>query len=220
MTEPKSLKELLQKIIDIEEADFGEMRPDVGKLAQQALDEASEFELLRSRNEYLEAQFQVLAERQQAWQRQATELSQQAQGEPIVWWDGSTEWNPDSFTFDRTEFNEVPLYMHPPAPAAVPVATIQAPDPEEERVGFWLSLSDKLRLAALPVGTKLYTNPPAPPEGWRLVPVEPQQGQQECAAFNLCNDYGPDYVMEHRVFALDSYRYLVLTAPKYMEPTK
>lgn len=70
---------------------------------------------------------------------------------------------------------------------------------------------------AVTIGQQYFAHPaPAAkaPEGWKLVPIEPTEHQQECAAFNLCNDYGPDYVMEHRQFALDSYRHLVAVAPK------
>lgn len=45
-------------------------------------------------------------------------------------------------------------------PAKMPVATILAPDPFDERSGTWLSLEDWERLKALPPGTKLYAVPP------------------------------------------------------------
>lgn len=50
--------------------------------------------------------------------------------------------------------------------------------------------------------------------GWSVVPNEPTESQKECSAFNLCNDYGPDYVMEHKDFALDVYLHMIAVAPK------
>lgn len=41
-----------------------------------------------------------------------------------------------------------------------PIATIQAPDPYDERDGVWFDLSGLQRLKKLATGTKLYTSPP------------------------------------------------------------
>lgn len=51
---------------------------------------------------------------------------------------------------------DIPNAMHDPSQ---PIATIQNPDPHDERVGIWFSLEDRKRLEALPAGTKLYLRP-------------------------------------------------------------
>jgi hypothetical protein len=63
--------------------------------------------------------------------------------------------------------------------------------------------------------TPLYTHPaPAVPDGFKLVPVEPTDQQQEVAAFNLCGKYGATAVENAKWFALDVYRELVAAAPQ------
>ena len=50
-------------------------------------------------------------------------------------------------------------------------------------------------------------------EGRQLVPIEPTAAQCFTAAFNLCNEFGDEFVRDNKQFALAAYRSLVAAAP-------
>ena len=47
------------------------------------------------------------------------------------------------------------------------------------------------------------------PDGYKLVPIEPTAAQCFTAAFNLCNEFGDEFVRDNKQFALAAYRSLV-----------
>lgn len=51
------------------------------------------------------------------------------------------------------------------------------------------------------------------PEGYKLVPIEPTAAQCFTAAFNLCNEFGDEFVRDNKQFALAAYRSLVAASP-------
>lgn len=51
------------------------------------------------------------------------------------------------------------------------------------------------------------------PEGWRLVPEDPTESQQFNAAFNLCNQFGNEFVRSHKSFAMAVYTAMLAAAP-------
>lgn len=51
------------------------------------------------------------------------------------------------------------------------------------------------------------------PSGWKLVPKDPTPRQMEQAAFNLSGDFGHDFTLENKAFALSAYAELVAAAP-------
>lgn len=51
------------------------------------------------------------------------------------------------------------------------------------------------------------------PEGYALVPVEPNGRQQFRAAFNLCSEFGDVFVRANEKFAMAVYREMVAAAP-------
>jgi hypothetical protein len=68
------------------------------------------------------------------------------------------------------------------------VATILCPDPYDERQGAWMSSQDLRKLEALPVGTKLYTSPPAPVLPERKQITGNSIADVEARAHNACLD--------------------------------
>lgn len=55
------------------------------------------------------------------------------------------------------------------------------------------------------------------PDGWKLVPIEPTAAQCFTAAFNLCNEFGDEFVRDNKRFALAAYRWLVAASPSTKE---
>jgi len=51
------------------------------------------------------------------------------------------------------------------------------------------------------------------PEGYALVPVEPDGRQQFRAAFNLCSEFGDVFVRANEKFAMAVYREMVASVP-------
>lgn len=113
-------------------------------------------------------------------QRGLEQRAEQPKPEPVAWRVGACFFNfqDDAHDFGKNAmlgYRVEPLYTTPPAYATKPepVATKLGSDPFDEREGPWWSLVDVEKLRALPVGTKLYTAPPAIPEGYALVPTDP-----------------------------------------------
>ena len=50
---------------------------------------------------------------------------------------------------------------------------------------------------------------------WALVPVDPDKKQLADSAFNLCNEYGVEFVQGKERFARDVYSEMVANAPAH-----
>ncbi len=51
------------------------------------------------------------------------------------------------------------------------------------------------------------------PDGWKMVPVEPTPAMLERAAFNLCVEYGVEFVKPLGTFVKDAYAELLAASP-------
>ena len=58
------------------------------------------------------------------------------------------------------------------------------------------------------------------PDGYKLVPIEPTAAQCFTAAFNLCNEFGDEFVRDNKQFALAAYRSLVAASPSAKESSQ
>ena len=54
-------------------------------------------------------------------------------------------------------------------------------------------------------------------EQFKLVPIEPVQDQLANAAFNLCAEFGHDFVKDNEAFARAVYREMIKAAPTYFD---
>lgn len=77
---------------------------------------------------------------------------------------------------------------------------------------FACALADGLcQLYAAPAPSAVVM--PAAPDGYKLVPIEPTAAQCFTAAFNLCNEFGEEFVRDNEQFAMAAYRWLVAASP-------
>jgi hypothetical protein len=54
-------------------------------------------------------------------------------------------------------------------------------------------------------------------EQFKLVPILPTKSQLSNAAFNLCSEFGHDFVKQNEEFALAVYRELLASSPTYFD---